>query len=429
MEVVRTTEDVEGAFAQLVHVASPDIRIHRDGNKYAQIVQNQKRWFKRVGYELDVHMDSGEEAPLGTLPIEKRASEMIFWTNYSPRSSYYGLPDVMPAIGAIQGDLSRRDYNISFFDNFGVPAYAVFITGNFDPGEPKDDNGNPDPLGKTDLEREIEGHFDEIAKNPHSVLILSLPSVQGSDGEVKIEFVPLAKEVREASFRLYRLDNRDEVIASHGVPLNRLGINEIGALSGSTAEISTEIYKTSVIGPRQSAIEKLINRYIIWGMFGATDWTFELFPIDTTDESHDVDIATGLFALGVLTPNDLIRKFGQRFGAQVSDHPAMSAHYINNMPIDYEPVTAQYAAATLPAALEVLTKAGVPLEIAMQLAGYSDEQVALVTAAAEERRKVDEEKAAAAAAEAEAAGAGVPAQQTVPDPAKQESFSMNSADS
>jgi len=388
MEVVRANHEVEGQFAHLVHIPSPDIRVHRSGNKYVQIIAGKKRWFKRVGLvDIDVDMDTGAEYPAGTLEIDKRATELIFWTNYSPRSSFYGLPDIMPAIGAIQGDLSRRDYNISFFDNFGIPAYAVFITGNFDPGEPVDDAGEPDPTGKTPLEREIEGHFDEIAKNPHSVLILSLPSVRDAEGEVKIEFVPLAKEVREASFRLYRLDNRDEVIAAHGVPLNRLGINEIGALSGSTAAISTEIYKTSVIGPRQEAIETLINRAIIWNMFGAYDWHFELDPIDTTDESHDIEVASSLFLMGGLTPNEIIKRFGISFGAAISDHPAMNAHYIQNVAIDYNPDTGKTASEIASTAVQGLVTAGVPLDVAMQIVGYSDEDIALVTAALEEQNK------------------------------------------
>ena len=428
MEIVRANYDVEGAFAALIHIPSPDVRIHRSGNKYAQSVSGKRRWFKRAGYAFDVDMDTGAEYPLGGLPIEQRATEMVFWSNYSPRSSYYGLPSIISAIGVIQGDLSRRDYNTSFFDNFGIPSYAVFITGNFDPGEPVDDNGEPDPDGKTALEREIEAHFDEVAKNPHSVLVLSLPSVADAEGEVKIEFVPLAKEVREASFRLYRLDNRDEVIAAHGVPLNRLGINEIGALSGSTAAISTEIYKTSVIGPRQEAIQTLINRAIIWGIFDAYDWSFVLDPIDTTDETHDVEIASSLFNIAVLTPNDLIRNFGQRFGAKVSDHPAMDAHYVGTTAIDYIPAAADHPAETAPVAVKTLVDAGVPLEHALRMLGYEESVISAITAEAlakEEKAAADAKAAAEAAAavqDATAQDAQVQGDQATPpvDPVAQD---------
>ena len=389
IEIVRANYDVEGDFAALVHIPSPDMRVHRAGNKYVQIVSAKKRWFKRAGYEMDVDMDTGTEYPVGTLPVEQRATELIFWTNYSPRSSYYGLPSIIPAIGVVQGDLSRRDYNTSFFQNYGVPSYAVFLSGNFDPGEPVDEAGNPDPTGKTVLEREIEGHFDEIAKNPHSVLILSLPSVADAEGDVNIEFVPLAKEVREASFRLYRLDNRDEVIAAHGVPLNRLGINEIGALSGSTAAISTEIYKTSVIGPRQMYIETFINRAIIWGCYSAYDWSFELSPIDTTDESHDIEVAGSLFQMGSLTPNDLIRRFGRGFGAVPFDHPSMDAHYVANAAIDYNPDTGKTASEIASTALQGLITAGIPLEVAMGMVGYPEEDINATVKAIEENKKTE----------------------------------------
>ncbi|SDW16985.1 hypothetical protein SAMN05444487_101430 [Marininema mesophilum] len=36
---------------------------------------------------------------------------------------------MVPALGAILGDKQREEYNIDFFENFGVPAYAVTVTG------------------------------------------------------------------------------------------------------------------------------------------------------------------------------------------------------------------------------------------------------------------------------------------------------------
>ena len=113
----------------------------------------------------------------------------------------------------------------------------------------------------------------------------------------------------------------------------------MGALGGNIAREATEVYKTSVIEPRQETIQTLINRYIIWGMFEAYDWEFEFSPIDTSDESHDIEIAVKLFEKAAMTPNDLIRNFGVRFGVTESDHPAMNLHYLNGVPIDGNPDT------------------------------------------------------------------------------------------
>jgi len=37
-----------------------------------------------------------------------------------------------------------------------------------------------------------------------------------------------------------------------------------------------------------------------------------------------------------MTPNQLIHYFGERFGLEPVDHPAMDAHYLNGMPITLE---------------------------------------------------------------------------------------------
>lgn len=310
---------------KLVHLPAHTIRVHKLGNKYMQRRGGKSRWFKAAGYLYDIHMDTGDEAEIGTLG-DKAATELFWFSNYSPRSDYYGVPDVIPAIRAVFGDLSRAEYNMAFFQNFGVPAYAVFIAGNYDPG-PIDDTG------RSELQNAIELHFQELQKNPHSVMVLCVPNA-GKEGEVQIEFKQLAVETKEASFRMYRKDNRDEIIAAHRIPLYRLGLVETGALAGSTVKESTDIYKMSVIEPRQETLESAINRYIIQDGFGVDGWRFEFADIDNTDEMHDTDLLVKLFGIGGITPNQVIKHFAKRFGLEPVDHPAMDSHYIAGQPID-----------------------------------------------------------------------------------------------
>jgi len=335
VELVRENYSYDGKPVLLTHIPSHTVRIHKDGNRYCQIRGTQKRWFKALEYEKDVDYLTGQEHELGSLGEERRATELIWIVNYTPRSDYYGISDIIPALGAVHGDISRRNYNISFFDNFGVPAYAVFVTGNFEDEEELDSNGNP--TGRTLLEAEIEEHFKELAKSPHSTLILSVPT-KDRQGEVKIEFKPLAVETKEASFRLFRKDNRDEILSAHGVPPYRAGIAETGSLGGTTAKESTEIYKRSIIEPRQETLETLINRYIVWGAFEANDWKFKFAEIDTTDEKHDIEVLGKLFGVAAVTPNQIIRHFKDRFGLEEVDHPAMDAHYLGGTPIDRDDV-------------------------------------------------------------------------------------------
>jgi PBSX family phage portal protein len=327
MEIVRESAKPDGKPVLLAHIPAHYVRVHKSGNKYMQQRLTKKVWFKKASYAMDVDFETGMETELGTLPAERRATEIIWFANYCPRADFYGAPDIIPALGALVGDIARRDYNASFFTNFGVPAYACFITGNFDPGEIGSD-------GKTALETTIGEHFDELNKNPHSTLILSLPT--SGDGDVKIDIKPLSVDAKEASFRLYRKDNRDEIMAAHGVPSYRIGITEGGSLGGGTALESTEIYKRSVIEPRQEIIEAVINKYIVLDGFGITDYIFELADIDTTDEAHDLEMVLKLFGVGAITPNQIIEMFAEQYGLEKGDDPTMDLHYIGNSPIDGE---------------------------------------------------------------------------------------------
>lgn len=332
IEIVREGYLPTGRPRIIAHVPGHTLRIHAKENRYAQRRDNRIRWFKRINYEMDVHKETGAEYELGTLPPEQRAAELLWNASYSQRSDYYGIPDIIPALGAIHGDLARRDFNIAFFDNFGVPAYAVFITGDYDPGE-------KDADGVTELERTIEMHFKEMAKNPHATLVLAVPTMGGvNGGDVKIEFKPLAIEIKDASFRLFRKDNRDEVISAHGVPPYRLGIAETGSLGGSTATESTEIYKMSVINPRQDTLEAMINQHLIWHPdgFDAPEWTFVFNEIDLTDEERDVAAAKELFSMGALRIRDIIRIFGDRFGVKDDpDDTLLDQRYINGIPVTH----------------------------------------------------------------------------------------------
>lgn len=333
MELVREGYRHDGAPVLLTHIPSHTLRVHQDGNKFCQIRGLRRRWFKAAGYMMDVDKDTGVERELGQMSERQRGSEVIWLVDYTPRSDFYGLPCIIPALGAMQGDIARRNYNISFFDNFGVPAYAVFITGDFDPGE-------VDAAGHSELEKMITKHFAQLAERPHSTLILTIPTDRGSVDKpnVDVQIKPLAVDTKEASFRLFRKDNRDEVLAAHGVPPYRMGITETGSLGGSTAVEATEIYKASILKPRQDILAQAINKWVLGGL-GASNYWWELKTIDTRDEKHDLEMIKGLFAMGAISPNGVARFFADRFGLYEGEHAGLDARYVANRDVTVEPDT------------------------------------------------------------------------------------------
>lgn len=327
LELVREGHLPEAEYKLITHIPAHTMRIHKDQNRYVQVRGKKRVWFKRVGFEKDVNKHTGEISGLGNLSPDKRASEIIHDYNYCPRSDFYGVPDHISALGAIIGHLSQRDYNIKFFENFGIPAYAIYITGDY---ELEIEEGEDEP----GLIKQIRQFLDEVQTEPHSSLIFGIPASPTSDrSNVQVEFKPLAVETKDAAFRMYRQDNRDEVIVAHGVPPYRIGIAASGSLGGNTAQESTKIYQDSVINPRETSIEYFINEYIIQKNYEIYDWEFELESLGFEDDEHDKDMLEMMFENGAASPNDLIRNLGASYGIEPVDHPAMDDYYVNGIPI------------------------------------------------------------------------------------------------
>jgi len=346
LEIGREGGDPNGRVLMISHIPGHTVRVHKDENKYCQVRGMRRAWFKAFGYEMDVDVGSGEEHPLGSLPLDQRANEILAFRSYTARSDYYGVPDVLPALGSILGNQAAEEYNIKFFSNFGVPSYAVYISGDYELGE-------PDENGEYEIVKMVREYFEGLSKKPHSTLVFGIPSRGG--GQVQVEIKPLAVDIKDASFKLYRKDNRDEVFSAHGVPPYRAGVAETGSLGGSTAQMSDRIYFESIITPRQRMIEDVFNHYIL-PTWGVTDWSFSLNRIFEEEWADDQATAQFLFSSGAMTPNQLIAYFGERFGIQPDPtNPLLEAYYLGGKELGAE--------TPAPSMLETFSKAASPEEV------------------------------------------------------------------
>ena len=219
----------------------------------------ERHWFKRFDLEADVQVKDGGIHSLRSLPVAGRAPELMHFATYTPTDSYYGLPNVTPALGAIAMDLLARDFNIKFFGNNAVPQYAVIIKG----GESE--------LSE-DTQRTIQEFFAAAKGDLHRTLVLSAPSGPAGEGTV-IRFERLAVEMRDGSFRLLREDARNEALVAHAVLGYRLGLAITGQLGGSNIREADEIYKAEEIDPRREMLEERINRLIVRQGFGIDNWS------------------------------------------------------------------------------------------------------------------------------------------------------------
>ena len=319
--------------------------VHRDGVRVLQRVGAKKRWFvlygKNItpdGVKFDVHCDTGKQVEYNSLEPSERANELIWGVNYAPHTPTYGSAKIIPAIRAIFGDLSRAKYNSSFFQNYGMPSYAVVVTGDFDTGADPDD---PDYDETETLKYKIKENMTNAVKNPHSAFAMLIPT-EGGEGNVHVQFHKLnAGGQNEASFRLYRADNREEIMSAHGVPPYRIGLAINGSLGGNTSVESGNIYNTSIIQPIKKKNEDLVNDVLCREYNRIYDknesqlsWMFKIEEIDKRDYIKDLQSANMLFNMGAMTPRQICDSLGKQIGAVADpDNPYLDEYFIHGTPL------------------------------------------------------------------------------------------------
>ena len=337
LELIReTTSDSEPK--KVKHIPAQTLRRHADKKRVLHITPAGKKvWFVIYGKNYDdngqpcdVKADDGSFHPYNSLSPSERANELLWTMEYAPGTDYYGRPPIVSCLGSIKGDIGAVKYNNAFFDNYGMPKFAITVTGDFadydvDPTDPEYD------VTQT-LRYKIGQQIKEVIRNTHSAICITIPS-EGEEGNVNLQITPLSVQTEEGHFRMYRKDTRDEVIHAHHVDPSRLGIFDSGNLNGTNSLVTQNSYKYGTIAPIKSELEDLVN--LIGKDLEVTSWRFNIEDVAPVDYTKDLALAEFLFARGAMTIRDLVENFGSKFGLTINeDEPYVDLRFVNNTPLN-----------------------------------------------------------------------------------------------
>ncbi|MBU0608384.1 MAG: phage portal protein [Armatimonadetes bacterium] len=282
------TRNSRGQIDGMYHVPGTTVRVLADRSGFAQVRDGRKRFFRNVGAE-EV---GGGDAGSGTNPPTRdtaEQNEMLHFLKYTPQSSYYGVPDIIPAVSAIAGDKAAREYNIDFFSHNAVPRMAIVVEG----GELSE--GVVAQL-KQFMESEIKGQG-------HKTLVLEVP---GNGARVRLERLTL-EGAQDAAFLEYRRANRDEVLLVHRVPPSKVTVVENANLANSKDQDKT--FREQVVRPEQRRIEYKMNR-LIREQLGIGDWQFAFREMDLTEAREEAEVSAIYADIGVLSAEEIRGKLG-----------------------------------------------------------------------------------------------------------------------
>jgi PBSX family phage portal protein len=270
---------VTGEIGYIGHIPSTTMRVRRLNDGYVQIIQPSVTYFRNFGAK--------NQNPVTT---DTRPNEVIHFKQYSPLNTYYGVPDIISALASLIGDQLASNYNIDYFENKAVPRYVITLKGA------KLSADAEDKMFRF-LQTGLKGQS-------HRTLYIPLPG-DTENNKVQFEMKPIENGVQEGSFKEYRLQNRNDILVAHQVPLSKLGGGDSGSIANALAQDRT--FKEQVSRPAQNEISKLINK-IVREKTDILELKFN--ELTLTDEIAQSQILERYVKTQVMMPNEAREKLG-----------------------------------------------------------------------------------------------------------------------
>ena len=277
IEIGRT---VSGDIGYIGHIPAKTMRVRRLRDGFIQLLYGKAVFFRNFG---DL------ETPNPIAEGSDRPNEVIHLKKYTPMNNYYGIPDIIASQNAMAGNEFAGKYNLDYFENKAVPRYIITVKG---------------AKLSPESERKLLEFFQVGLKGKnHRSLYVPLPA-DTSDSKVEFKMEPIEANIQDSSFNNYRKANRDEILLSHRVPINKIGVPE--GVSLASARDADKMFKEQVCRPAQDILEKKINRIVS----EKTDALLIKFnQLTLTDEDTQSKIDERYLRMKVITPNEVrIRK-------------------------------------------------------------------------------------------------------------------------
>jgi PBSX family phage portal protein len=271
---------VNGDIGYIGHIPATTIRVRRMRDGYIQIVNQKVVYFRNFQ----------ETRNINPVTTDSRPNELIHIKKYSPKNSYYGVPDTVASATSMVGNELAAKYNVDYFENKAVPRYIAVVKG-------------------AKLSSDAEDKFFRFMQSGlrgqnHRTLYIPLPG-DGPDNKVDFKLEPIENGIQDGSFDRYRKANRDDILMAHQVPYSKVGGG--AGVSIASALVADRTFKEQVARPAQRNLEKTINKIVK----EKTDMlSLKFNELTLTDEQTQSQIDERYLRMQVLVPNEVREKLG-----------------------------------------------------------------------------------------------------------------------
>ncbi|WP_323736267.1 hypothetical protein PXD04_10350 [Methanosphaera sp. ISO3-F5] len=347
VEIIRE-DTLDSPMQYLKNFDIVNAKLCSDGKRVVQTINGEDTFFilyntnKENGQTRYLNRYTGEWSNT-SFGKDNDAHEVLWYYRYDLGANEYGVPLIAPGLRIVEMERGRENYIIDFFVNFGMPAWIVSITGQFYDEENRrylpDGSLNPNFDVTKTIRYKIGQQIQEIIDGGHhGAIVMSFPTTSGQD-PVKVDIVPLAVDVKEASFRGLREDNKKDLCGMMGVDVQLIGEVENGAMGNNAMDSLLLQHNDNKIKPTQSTITTPLSKLLLFEnkttfKHDISNVRFKLLDFIEQNITENVSRDADLVLKGLMKPREFQNKYSKALGiTSDSEEPLLDEYCLNGVPL------------------------------------------------------------------------------------------------
>lgn len=284
--------------------------------RFVQIVNGvQLRYFKEFGCPLDLDKYTGQWSAPGTrLGHQKRATEIIHFTDMPDAHTPYGVPRWISQLPSVLGSRKAEEFNLEFFDNGGVPPVLIILQGGVLAHESR---------------RAMEMKTSGKASKKNRVQIIEMEPSGGSidnPGTAKVTVERFGAE-RQNDSMFEKYDEKCEMRVRRGFRLPPIFVGQAGDYSFATAFASYTVAEAQVFKPEREEFDEIMSVRFLPAL-GYPGYRMASKPMTIMDATLKLTGIQTAASTKFVSPKEIVDAVNETVGTaiQVSSEPQTAEH-------------------------------------------------------------------------------------------------------
>lgn len=271
--------------------------------RFVRIVNGVKTYFREFGASRDLDRDTGKWAEKGqTLPAERRASEVMYFTVNKEPKTPYGTPRWINQLPSVLGSRKAEEHNLDFFDAGGLPPVLVLVQGGY--------------LGNG-VKKDLQAHLGGTGSKHRAAIVEAIAASGSLDnaGTVKVTVERFGAE-RQSDSMFQKYDEKCEEHVRTAFRLPPMFIGRSSDYNFATAATAYMTAEAQVFAPERREFDDRMQEIV--KALGVKNYRFKSKPMTLTDIANQVAVITLALSTKIVEPESAMKELNKLAGLSMT---------------------------------------------------------------------------------------------------------------